>query len=443
MKDLHPPSPFVSFALLATFASTLGAVGVAGEIPGGGPPATRADCPDPAIIEARDGSGFYIFSTGRGVPIWHSTDLKTWRRQGRVFAEPVPAWARTKVPRSRGIWAPDITFHHGRYHLYYAVSSFGSQRSVIGLAENLTLDPAAPAYRWEDRGLVIASEPDRVDFNAIDPALFVDEDGRGWLFWGSYWTGIKATEIDLATGKPAADPPVIHPIATRAPGVRPPAIEAPYVIRRSGWYYLFVSWDACCDGAKSTYKVMIGRAKSVLGPYVDFNGRPMIEGGGTLVLAGHDRWRGPGHNSVLRTGGKDYLVHHVYELDKVRVGRLLQIRPLIWLADGWPVAGEPITQPAPLAGSGAESPVGRWRHQVDYAGSATIELREDGTLRPGPAGARWTRHGRGLEMRWPAPEAPQGAWVDRVRVAGDGRSYVGRNQRGQVIRGVRLPTGSE
>ena len=310
--------------------------------------AAHPTCPDPAIIGAKDSAGYYVFGTGRGIPIWFSKDLREWHRVGRVFEAGMPSWAARAIPRARAIWAPDISFFRGKYHLYYAVSTFGSQRSVIGLAVSETLDPLRPdqpsvgAHRWEDRGLVIESAPGKCDFNAIDPALFVDGDGTPYLLWGSYWSGIKATRVDPATGKPAQQPPKIVPLAARAPGTDPPAIEAPYLIFRDGHYYLFVSWDFCCAGLKSTYKIMVGRSKSVLGPYLDAEGRGMLDGHATLVLASSQRWRGPGHNSVLQSERGDWLVHSCYDAEKAPGSeRVLNVRPLTW-NDGWPVAGEPL-----------------------------------------------------------------------------------------------------
>jgi arabinan endo-1,5-alpha-L-arabinosidase len=229
------------------------------------------------------------------------------------------------------------------YYLYYSVSSFGSQRSVIGLAVNKTMDPDSEQYEWIDRGKVIESAPGRCDFNAIDPALFVDRDGKWYLFWGSFWSGIKATEIDPTAGKPKQDARIIA-VAAR-PRHRTHAIEAPFVIWHDGFYYLFVSWDRCCDGADSDYKVMVGRSQEVTGPYVDAKGRSMLDGGGTLVLEGNDRWRGPGHNSVLTTDEGQWMVHHVYDVQNLRAQRMLQIRPMTWSEDKWPRVGDPIFEP--------------------------------------------------------------------------------------------------
>ncbi|MCY2994900.1 MAG: arabinan endo-1,5-alpha-L-arabinosidase [Planctomycetota bacterium] len=299
---------------------------------------------DPTIVAIQGGqAGYYVVATGRGIPMLYSANLKDWKRIGRVFPEDVPKWAQEEVPKANAIWAPDLSFHDGRYYLYYSVSSFGSQRSVIGLAVNKTLDRKSRDYEWIDRGKVIESAPGKCDFNAIDPALFVDHDGRWYLFFGSFWSGIKIVPLDSQTGKPREAAEIL-PVAAR-PQHPTHAVEASYVIFRDGYYYLFVSWDRCCDGADSDYKVMVGRSRGVTGPYVDADGRAMLEGGGTLVLAGNERWRGPGHNSVLTTDAGQWMVHHTYDMQNLRAQRVLQIRPMSWTRDGWPSVGEPIFEP--------------------------------------------------------------------------------------------------
>jgi arabinan endo-1,5-alpha-L-arabinosidase len=311
------------------------------EAPPSAPPADPAGdvigVTDPSIIH--DGGAFYVFSSGVGVPILRSTDLTHWQAAGQVFAE-VPAWAQAQVPGAGSIWAPDISYFGGAYHLYYAVSRYGTNRSVIGLATNATLDASSPLYRWVDRGEVIASRPGRSNWNAIDPQVTLDASGTPWLVFGSQWSGIKLAPLDPSTGKllGGRGRRGLVGLAHR-PGARP--IEAPYLVRHDGAYYLFASFDLCCQGAASTYKIMVGRSSRIGGPYVDREGRPMSRGGGTLVLGGEGRYRGPGHNAVLTVGGRSWLVYHTYDALNAGTPRL-QIRPLSWGADGWPVVGAPL-----------------------------------------------------------------------------------------------------
>jgi arabinan endo-1,5-alpha-L-arabinosidase len=298
---------------------------------------------DPVL--ARDRDRYYVFSTNGDAPpatlrIRSSADLVMWKNQGHVFGE-LPAWATEQVPGARGAWAPDISLVDGRYRLYYSVSTFGSNHSAIGLATNATLDPSSPGYHWRDEGLVVASTRDS-DFNAIDPNHVIDREGRHWLSLGSFWSGIKLFELHPDTGKllrPDARP---HSLAHRpVPAGAPSAVEAPFILTRPDHYYLFVSYDYCCKGVNSTYYVVMGRAKRIIGPYLGRDGSKLLEGRGTIFLRedAHDpqRFRGPGHIGWLRDAdGREYVVYHAY--DRENEGKsTLRIARVEWQADGWPL----------------------------------------------------------------------------------------------------------
>lgn len=293
-------------------------------------------------VMARQGGTYYLFSTGPGITFYSSTDRQTWRLRGRVFPDE-PAWAKQVSPRFDGhIWAPDIAEHGGKYYLYYSVSAFGRNTSAIGVTVNRTLDPDSPDYRWEDQGIVVRSVPNRDLWNAIDPNLVFDDAGVPWLSFGSFWSGIKL--VKLAPSLTAvAEPQEWHSLAKRERSVLvddlhagPAEIEAPFIFRKGEYYYLFVSWDKCCRGRDSTYKMVVGRAEKVTGPYVDRAGRDLAKGGGTVLLAGDAAWAGVGHNSVYAFDGKDYLVFHAYE-NADRGLQKLKIAELQWDATAWPV----------------------------------------------------------------------------------------------------------
>ena len=287
---------------------------------------------DPTVIE--EAGRFYLFSTRAGISVRCSEDLVRWRLCGDVFGH-LPQWAVEEVPGLRGLWAPDISYFNGRYHLYYSASTFGSNRSAIGLTTNQTLDPSSENYAWRDQGKVIGSARTD-DWNAIDPNIVIDEEGQPWLSFGSFWGGIKLRKIDPATGKLSAQDETLYALASRPRSKElPGAIEAPAIVRRNGFYYLFVSFDFCCRGAKSTYHVRVGRARRVTGPYVDREGKAMTEGGGTLVLEGGGRWAGPGHCAVLRTKSGDKLVYHAYDTEW-RGTPTLRISDIQWDEEGWP-----------------------------------------------------------------------------------------------------------
>ncbi len=290
---------------------------------------------DPSMI--KQGHTYYVFSTGGGLSIASSTNLVTWQYVGTVF-DAIPRWVSDAVGPLTDLWAPDISYWHGLYHLYYAGSQFGANTSVIGLATNVTLDPASPRYHWKDRGLVLASDGSD-DWNAIDPNLAFDAQGVPWLDFGSFWSGIKMRRIDPATGKLSKKDTTLFSLATR-PGP-PDAIEGPFIIYRHPYYYLFASFDFCCRGADSTYNIRVGRAGKITGPYSDRAGKAMLTGGGTFILAGHGRYRGPGGQSVVKDGNRYLLVHHYYDADNDGIS-LLQINPVGWTKDGWPIVRAPL-----------------------------------------------------------------------------------------------------
>jgi arabinan endo-1,5-alpha-L-arabinosidase len=282
---------------------------------------------DPAAIRGADGV-FSVFSTHNGIEIRTSTDRVAFSRTGSVLPNGA-TWATAFTGNVRDLWAPDVSFHNGLYYLYYSVSTFGSNSSAIGLATSRT----ARAGSWTDRGLVYSSRGGG-DFNAIDPNLTVDTGGRWWLAFGSWWTGIKMVQLDPATGKPLAANPARLSLASRTSTAL--GIEAPFVFRHGGFYYLFVSWDLCCRGVDSTYRVMVGRSTSVTGPYTDRAGVPMASGGGTELVATHGRFVGPGGQSVVTDSGQDLLVYHYYDGADRGIPKLA-VNLLGWDAAGWPV----------------------------------------------------------------------------------------------------------
>lgn len=285
---------------------------------------------DPVI--AKEGSRWYVFHTGDGIQIKSSEDGVQWKQEGPIFSS-LPEWCKEYVPEKtkESIWAPDIYFHDGIYFIYYSVSTFGKNTSAIGLVTNTTLNPENPFYKWKDRGHVIHStESD--NYNAIDANLIFDKEGTPWLNFGSFWSGINLIQLDPVTMKIAEGAELLS-ISSRTE--QPNTIEAPFIVHRDGYYYQFVSFDFCCKGIESTYKIVVGRSKDITGPYTDKRAVSMMQGGGTLIDAGDDRWIGPGHCAVYFSGTSSILVNHAY--DALKKGKpTLQIRPLYWDAEGWP-----------------------------------------------------------------------------------------------------------
>ena len=288
---------------------------------------------DPALVAGEDGEPWFIYSTGNGqvadgnIQIRRSTDGVSWEYAGEVWQEK-PAWLTEAVPGVDNLWAPELYQHDGTWYLYYSASTFGKNLSVIALATNTTLDPADPAYEWVDQGQVISSKGER--FNAIDPGIAEDENGTPWMSFGSFWTGLQLVQLEWPTGLRAGTEEPLHLADRKAP---PNAVEAPYILPHDGSFYLFFSRDFCCQGLESTYNIAVGKSDSITGPYVDADGKALLDGGGTPLLASDGGRIGPGGQSV----SGDTMAFHYYaeELDGAfRLG----LARLTW-KDGWPAAG--------------------------------------------------------------------------------------------------------
>lgn len=274
---------------------------VEGQYPNPGPVTGDTLVHDPTVVKTPSGT-YLAAHTGTNVQLKTSTDRTAWRNAGAVFPGGAP-WTTPYTGGDTNLWAPDISYRNGQYYLYYSASSFGSSKSAIFLATSTT----GASGSWTNQGLVIESTTSS-NYNCIDPNLVVDAQGRWWLTFGSFWSGIKIVAINPSTGK-RSDSNIVS-LASRpdADG----AIEAPVITRRGNYYYLWVSFDRCCASASSTYRTMVGRSTSVTGPYTDRSGRAMLSGGGTEILAGHGSIHGPGHPAVLTDTDADVLMYHYY-----------------------------------------------------------------------------------------------------------------------------------
>lgn len=363
------PARSTASGLAVALCVALGALGWAGALSATAAPksANGRTVPLPGYVFVHDpsmtkqGTTWYLFSTGDpqggvnsgNIQIRESTNLTSWKLVGTVFHS-TPTWVTDQLGAPpTNLWAPDISYFDGSYHLYYAASNFGSNTSIIALATNATLDPASPRYHWADQGEVFSSRAGD-DYNAIDPALVTGPSGSKWMLFGSFWSGIKLFALNPATGMPASEHPQLFSLS-EAPA--PDAEEGGYIVAHGGYYYLLVSSGACCKGIGSTYQVIVGRSSRVTGPYVDPNGTAMTDGGGMELLGSDEGMIGPGSPSVYVGAGGDLIDYHYYDAWD-EGDPWIQIRRLLWTADGWPVTGPPIvpvpgaplSTPAPASG---------------------------------------------------------------------------------------------
>lgn len=265
--------------------------------------------------------GKTVYLAATGIVTKSSTNLTSWT-----------SWPAGGGGHA-GAWAPDISSFGGVFHLYYAVSTFGSNKSCIGQATRAALDSGS----WADKGNVLCSNMGQTkdDWNAIDPNIVIDDAGVPWMDWGSFWSGIKMAKLNSDGSRADME---LHDLAS---GPRGGAVEGPFIFKRCGFYYLFVSFGSCCS-APYDYTIRVGRSATVTGPYVDKEGTPMMSGGGTLLVQGNSSWSAPGHNAVIVYDNRTYNVYHALAAPSGQNGvATLRISEIVWDASGWPVSGGP------------------------------------------------------------------------------------------------------
>lgn len=312
----------VSFLLFAICAAHA-ACGQNAEVASGGTkyknPVAAISLPDPTVIRTADGS-FWLYATEdlRNTPICRSYDLVEWEIVGRAFTDDT----RPDFEEKGGIWAPDVNFIDGKYVLYYSMSVWGGEWTCgVGVA---TADK--PEGPFTDMGKLFRSNEIDVQ-NSIDP-FYVEHEGAKYLFWGSF-RGIYAIELsdDGLSVKPGAE-------KRRIAGT---AFEGVYIHKKGGYYYMFASVGSCCRGVESTYRLVVGRSRSIFGPYVDKTGKDMMENGYSVVIDKSSRFVGNGHCSeiVSDDAGADWILYHGVDVANPR-GRVLILDRVRWDADGWP-----------------------------------------------------------------------------------------------------------
>ena len=355
---------------------------------------------DPSLVRGDDGR-WYVFSTDAsagdihrcGVQVRASDDLIHWEYLGAAFddyettcAEEIAA-ARLNPSKHDGLWAPDVVKVGNQWRMYYSASTFGSSRSVIGMAVSGSL--TGP---WEDKGIVIRSDAGAsAKPNAIDPCIFTDPSGKQYMTWGSFFGGIWLTALDengFAEGEPV-----------RIAGSRGCRAEGSYLIwlPQTEYYYLFVSYGSLLED----YNIRVGRSRTIEGPYLDANGRQMTDlvaanesRIGVKLMGGyqlqHDNGtslgiKAPGHCSVAVDGERLWLCHHTRTQKLADWWFAMQIRPMMLSADGWPLV-MPMSYQGETFEPVTELPEGAYnliRHETDSNKAPKVSERitlKDGRL---------------------------------------------------------------
>ena len=292
--------------------------------------------PDPTVIKGDDGY-FYAYGTEDiyGIPIFKSKNLVDWGRTNTVFTSyNRPSWGIKGA--ASYLWAPDINKVGDKYVLYYSHvpdDLDGSGVGTWGIGVATADKPAGPFY---DKGKILTGE--EIGQNCcIDPAYFEDDNGKKYLLWGSFF-GIHIAELN-DDGLSLKD----KYSSTRLAGTDGFALEGAWLYKKNNYYYLFCS-NGPSDYEYKQYRLTVGRATSITGPYVTKNGGQMLNNSLEIIMESSDDFYCPGHNAEIITDDKgvDWILYHAFIAGNQALGRELMLDKVTWDADGWPAIGSGI-----------------------------------------------------------------------------------------------------
>ena len=296
---------------------------------------TCTDTHDPSIIQRSTDGTYFRFATGGGLSIYSADSIQgPWDHSGEIL----PNGSSIDNPGADDAWAPDVhQLADGSYVCYYAVSSFGTQESAIGVATSDSLD----AGTWTDHGSTGLQSTEGDTYNAIDANL-LQAGSENVLTFGSFWGDIFQTAVSHDALSVVASQEPMN-VEFNSTGTHPS--EGAYLFQHSEYYYLFFSSGICCGydsimpAPGEEYKIMVCRSDSRTGPFVDADNVACTDGGGTLVLGSHGLVYGPGGQGVLgETDLGDVLYYHYVDtsIGYADGDKRLGVNVIDW-SSGWPV----------------------------------------------------------------------------------------------------------
>lgn len=285
-------------------------------------PVCPVDGPDPCVNRDADGM-FYAYTTD--AKIFKSEDLVNWIQLDGAFNGVVYPWWLN----GGGFAAPCVHYINGKYVMYYSMMIWGGDiENGIGIAVSKT--PEGP---FSDLGKMFTSAEIGV-LNSIDPCYYYHND-KHYLIWGSFHGGVWIAELTKNAYKINKDVPIVQLAGL--------IYEGTMIYERDGYFYLFCSKGDCCSGLNSNYQVVVGRSKNLYGPYVDKQGRSMVENHAELIMSSSEDFKGPGHHSelIVDDEGKTWIVYHAWNVNEPEAGRCLMLDEVKWDSEGWPYIDVP------------------------------------------------------------------------------------------------------
>lgn len=283
--------------------------------------------PDPSIV--RVGSDFYLvtstFGWWPGLPVFHSRDLVHWKLIGHAIDRPGMVDLSQSAIATDGLYAPAISWHDGTFYIFNTCVRCGGNFYVTAK------DPAGP---WSD--------PVWLDFEGIDPSLFVDEDGRGWVVNNGAPVGepryqghraIWIQQFDLASGRLVGPRKVLVDGGVH-PEDKPIWAEGPHIYKHEGWYYLMPAEGGTAEDHSQT----IYRSRTVDGAYEAGAFNPILTQRDLPKDRPH-RIEATGHADLVQlddgTWWGTFLATRPFDGQLTLLGRETWLLPVRWI-DGWP-----------------------------------------------------------------------------------------------------------
>ncbi|KAJ5730452.1 uncharacterized protein N7483_004960 [Penicillium malachiteum] len=287
---------------------------------------------DPTLIRRSSDGTYFRFSTGNEISYCTASSLLgPWTSVGSVL----PDGSSIDLDGNTDLWAPDVHYIDDLYYVYYAVSTFGSQDSAIGLATSATMDLGS----WTDHGSVGIQSSSAKIYNAIDPSL-IEVDGTYYMQFGSFWDDIYQVKMNSAATAASGSS---YNIAYYPDGTHPE--EGSYMYAYGDYYYLFYSWGICCSydtdlpASGQEYHIKVCRSTSATGDFVDADGTACTDGGGTIVLESHGEVYGPGGQGVYDDPTYGTILYYAYT--NTSIGYADDEKQFGWntidWSTGWPV----------------------------------------------------------------------------------------------------------
>ena len=324
-------------AALAVIASLVTATAA---VPAAANPVISSIAPDPSIQKGPDGA-YHVYASSdnwgdgagyRLIPHFRSFDLVEWEYVGDAFDQR-PPWAGL----GSFLWAPDVHTTATGTVMYY---STGGERPCIGraTAEDIT---ALNGWTHDPEPIVCFGEYRGANLDPMDPEVVFRPGQAPVMFMGNF-EGIHAVPMNATGTALDGDPELVAGTGVEAPAV---------VTRPDGQTHLFTSAGLCCNGEISQYRVLGGRADTLMGPYTDRLDRPLVQAPGQplpgdVILEGDSDWVGPGHVDVVTDDAQqDWMLYHAAPrgdavLPNGIQRRYMMIDQLNWDTQGWPVVGE-------------------------------------------------------------------------------------------------------